>query len=81
MQGFEASSLGPSTYQRDGRTYLAEPVIWIEGADVTTESDCVVQVDDLSGQRIEFCPATICGRFEHCRACGHLDGYAFQLMR
>jgi hypothetical protein len=79
VQGFEVSALGVDTQEKDGLTYLTGPLVWIEGAEITSRGPCFSQGDNLYAQHTEFCQVTICGRFEHCHKCGQLDGYAFQL--
>jgi hypothetical protein len=80
LQGFEVSALGAETQNRDGLIYLVEPAIWIEGAEIISRSNCVIQSDNLGTQKTEFCQVTVCGWFEHCRKCGHLDDYEYQLL-
>jgi hypothetical protein len=80
LEGFEVSALSVETNNRDGLTYLTEPALWIEGAAIVSRSNCFVQNDNLGPQSFEFCQVTVCGRFEHCRKCGHLDGYKYRLI-
>jgi hypothetical protein len=79
VRGFEVSVLGVGTQEKGGITYLAEPMVWVEGAEIASSENCFSQREGLGAPPIEFCRVTICGRFEHCHKCGHLDGYAFQL--
>ncbi len=73
LQGFEASSLGAATYEQDGFLYLAEPVIWLEGAALELQGACT------EFREYAFCPATACGLFETGDGFGHLGGYAHQM--
>lgn len=73
LQGFEASSLGASTYARDGQLYLTEPVIWLEGVPVEDNEHCT------RTQGYSFCPTKICGKFEAEGGYGHLGGFLYQI--
>ncbi len=74
LQGFEASALGASTYSADGLLYLSKPAIWVEGAEITSLTDCI------ASQGFHFCQATVCGQYAPCPdGCGHLGGYGFQI--
>jgi hypothetical protein len=68
--------LAASTYEKDGAVYLAEPVAWLEGADVRSRSDCFTP--DTAPQAT-FCRVAVCGRFEAAGGYGHLGAYDFQI--
>lgn len=76
LLGFEVSALGASTYQQGSAVYLTEPVIWIEGADIRSSTDCF-KTDTTPPA--EFCQATVCGLFETGGNYGHLGAYKFQI--
>jgi hypothetical protein len=74
--GFESSGLAAATYQSGGTTYLTEPVIWLEGADIRSRQDCV-RTD--TQPPYEFCRAVACGVFETGGGFGHTGAYGHQL--
>jgi hypothetical protein len=74
--GFELNGLAASSYEKDGYTRLAEPVIWLEDADVESREDCS-RTDTLPSY--EFCQATVCGIFDTVGHYGHVGAYAYQL--
>jgi hypothetical protein len=76
VDGFEASGLAASTYDKDGSLYLTEPVIWLEGADFRSRGECI-QTD--AQPPFEFCQVVVCGAFEAGGSYGHGGAYAYQL--
>jgi hypothetical protein len=76
VDGFEASGLAASTKEQDGHLQLAEPVIWLEGAEIRSQEDCV-QAD--TQPPYAFCRAVACGVFETGGGYGHGGAYAHQL--
>lgn len=76
VSGFEASALGASTYRDRDVVYLAEPAIWLEGADIVFRRDCF-----FSGAYPphEFCQVRACGLFEAGGGYGHAGAYKFQI--
>ena len=76
VEGFEMSGLGASTYEEDGYLRLAEPVIWLEGADFQTREDCTRTDTQPS---FEVCQAMTCGVFETGARYGHGGAYTYQL--
>ncbi len=76
LSGFEASGLAAATYEDEGAVQLTEPIIWLERADVRSQTDCFTT---STVPVYEFCRATVCGRFEYGSRYGHLGGYEFQL--
>ncbi|MBU1976203.1 MAG: hypothetical protein KKG59_07410 [Nanoarchaeota archaeon] len=75
LSGFESSTLGESTYERDGYLYLQEPTIWIGSRDLVTEKCTEPEVRNS----YSFCQADVCGVFEYGERYGHLGGYAYQI--
>ncbi len=76
VEGFEASGLAAAMAEKDGHPQLAEPVIWLEGADFQSREDCTRTDTQPS---FEFCQAVICGVFEAGGGYGHGSTYAYQL--
>jgi hypothetical protein len=76
VDGFEASGLGASTYEKDGTLQLSEPVIWLEGAEFQSREDCI-QTD--TSPPFEFCQVVVCGVFETGGGYGHGGAYAYQI--
>jgi hypothetical protein len=76
LDGVEAMGLAEGIYQRDGRTYLSEPVIWLESPQVAWQAGCFVQ---NSVPPAQFCHARVCGVFEAEGQYGHAGGYRFQI--
>jgi hypothetical protein len=76
VDGFEASGLAASVYEKDGYRQLADPVIWLEGADLQSREDCT-RTD--TAHSFEFCQAVVCGVFETGSGYGHGGAYASQI--
>jgi hypothetical protein len=76
VDGVEISGLGAATYQQNGYQRLAEPVIWLEGADFQSREDCI---QTNATPSFELCQAVVCGVFETGGGYGHGGGYAYQL--
>jgi len=74
--GFEVNALGASWWREGDAVYLTEPVIWLEGAEIRSSTDCV---DSRTFPTASFCKGTVCGLFESGGYYGHLGGYAYQL--
>jgi len=76
VSGFEASALG-ATLQRDGVVYrLAEPNIWLEGADIVSSDGCF---GAGTGSAYVFCRVRACGWFEGKGGYGHGGACPFQI--
>ena len=78
LNAFEASALAASTYEYNGRTFLSDPIIWIEGGNIESKNDCLTIKDEIS-YPTEFCIARICGLFEYGKQYGHLGQYEYQI--
>jgi hypothetical protein len=76
VSGFETSALGASTYRDRDVVYLAEPAIWLEGADVVFRRDCF---SSGAYPPHEFCQVRACGLFEAGGSYGHAGVYKFQI--
>jgi hypothetical protein len=76
VSGFEASGVAAAAHEDEGALQLAEPVIWLESADIRSQTGCFTT---STVPAYEFCHATVCGRFEYGGRYGHLDAYDFQL--
>jgi Tol biopolymer transport system component len=76
IDGFEASGLAASMFEKEGSPQLTEPVIWLEGAEFRSREDCI-QTD--TSPPFEFCQAVVCGIFETGEGYGHGGAYAYQL--
>jgi len=74
--GFEVNALGASLRREGEAVYLTEPVIWLEGAEIRSSTDCV---DSRTFPTASFCKVTVCGLFESGGYYGHLGGYAYRL--
>lgn len=73
--GFEVNALGAQLRRQGSEVYLAGPLIWLEGAEIVSSTDCF---DSATGAA-RFCEATVCGLFESGGRYGHLGGYEYQL--
>jgi hypothetical protein len=73
--GFEVNALGAQLRRQGGEVYLAGPLIWLEGAEIVSSTDCF---DSPTGAA-RFCQATVCGLFASGGRYGHLGGYEYQL--
>jgi hypothetical protein len=74
--GFEVSALGSKVRREGTLLYLAGPLIWLEGAEVVSTTDCF---DSAATPGARLCRATVCGLFESGGRYGHLGGYEYQL--
>jgi hypothetical protein len=74
--GFEVNAIAASVRHEGNAAYLTEPIIWLEGADVTSSSRCF---DTATSPPVRFCEARVCGVFESGGNYGHLGGYSHQL--
>jgi hypothetical protein len=76
VSSFEASGLASATREDAGGLHLTEPVIWLEGARLLSQTGCFTT---STVPAYEFCEVTVCGRFEYGGRYGHLGAYAYQL--
>lgn len=76
MSGFEVSALSDATVEREGLLHLNEPTIWLEGATVTNERQCITVGPP---PHAKVCTADVQGIFEFGGRYGHLGGYKAQI--
>lgn len=74
--GFEVSALGAQVRREGSAVYLAGPLIWLEGAEIVSSTDCL---DSTAAPSARFCKATVCGLFQSGGSYGQLGGYDHQL--
>jgi len=72
VSGFEANSIGASTYEKDGFIYLTEPSIWVEEQDVIKSEENCFSNEEIPFQ---FCDVRACGEFIYGEGFGHVGGY------
>jgi hypothetical protein len=76
VTGFEVSALGVQVRREGSAVHLAGPLIWLEGAEIVSSTDCL---DSAAAPSARFCKVSVCGLFQSGGNYGHLGGYAHQL--